>query len=177
MATKKQAPKKIGKPKYIETPEKMWQHFFDYREDIKRNPIIVVEQKKGNTILPKGLTKAEFKMYANTTIELPAQRPLTMEGFQNYLDNKDIITDVTDYFENKEGRYSDYIRVCSRIRRTIKQDQIEGGMAGIYNPSITQRLNGLAEKKEIENTEKPFDLGKAVKEFMDEGDRKAADSA
>jgi len=25
-------------------------------------------------------------------------------------------------------------------------------MAGIYNPSITQRLNGLVEKREVENS-------------------------
>jgi hypothetical protein len=30
----------------------------------------------------------------------------------------------------------------------IRQDQIEGGMAGVYNPSITQRLNGLKENIE-----------------------------
>ena len=68
-----------------------------------------------------------------------------MEGFQNYLEDNEIITDVTDYFENKENRYSEFIRICSRIRRVIRQDQIEGGMAGIYNPSITQRINGLTE--------------------------------
>ena len=34
------------------------------------------------------------------------------------------------------------------LRKTIRQDQIEGGMAGVYNPSITQRLNSLVEKTE-----------------------------
>ena len=48
------------------------------------------------------------------------------------------------FFYLASSRYSDYIRICSRIRRTIRQDQIEGGMAGIYNPSITQRLNSGA---------------------------------
>jgi hypothetical protein len=77
-----------------------------------------------------------------------------MEGFLNYLDENGIITDATDYFENKEDRYTDYIRICRRIRRTIRQDQIEGGMAGIYNPSITQRLNNLVEKQATELTGK-----------------------
>jgi hypothetical protein len=31
----------------------------------------------------------------------------------------------------------------------IRQDQIEGGMVGQYNPSITQRLNGLTEKTDV----------------------------
>jgi len=76
------------------------------------------------------------------------EKPLTFIGFQNYLDDQNVITDVTDYFENKDNRYSDFVRICSRIKRNIQQDQIEGGMANIYNPSITQRLNGLVDKTE-----------------------------
>lgn len=140
----------MPKNKYIETPEKMWEYFKSYSSEVKDNPIILVEQKRGNTIVPKDSDMESLKEILKSTIDLPAQRPLTMEGFENWLDDNDIITDVTDYFENKEGRYSEYIRVCSRIRRTIRQDQIEGGMAGIYNPSITQRLNGLVDKKETE---------------------------
>ncbi|HEY1872701.1 MAG TPA: terminase small subunit [Chitinophagaceae bacterium] len=137
----------MAKKKYIETPELMWQFFCDYRDLIKSNPIVVVEQKKGSIILPKDFEKNIDDL--NHTINLPKQRPLTMEGFQNYLDDQDIITDVTDYFENKQDRYSNYIRICSRVRRVIKQDQIEGGMAGIYNPSITQRLNNLVERADM----------------------------
>ena len=78
------------------------------------------------------------------------ERPLTMIGFLNYLDYEGIISDATDYFENKEDRYSDYVRICSRIKREIQEDQIGGGMVGIYNPSITQRLNNLTERIESE---------------------------
>jgi TPP-dependent pyruvate/acetoin dehydrogenase alpha subunit len=49
-------------------------------------------------------------------------------------------------FLNKDERYEAYITICSRIKEAIREDQIGGGMAGIYNPSITQRLNGLVEK-------------------------------
>lgn len=120
----------MGKPKYIETPDKMWELFAAYVESVKNDPIEVQDfvGKDGDEVFRK------------------KERPLTMEGFQNYLDDQDVITDVTDYFENKQGRYVEFVRICSRIRRRIRQDQIEGGMAGIYNPSITQRLNGLIEK-------------------------------
>lgn len=118
--------------KYIETPQKMWELFTNYVNQIKTNPL------KKNDFAGKDAEEVIKKL----------ERPLTMEGFQNYLDDNDIITDATDYFENKDNRYADYLRVCSRIRRSIRQDQIEGGMAGIYNPSITQRLNGLVDKSE-----------------------------
>jgi hypothetical protein len=64
------------------------------------------------------------------------------------VDNKGIITDLGNYFENKEKRYSDFVAICSRVKREIREDQIIGGMVGIYNPSITQRLNALTEKTE-----------------------------
>ena len=41
-------------------------------------------------------------------------------------------------------------RSCSHIKELIRLDQISGGMAGIYNPSITQRLNGLKEETHTE---------------------------
>jgi len=44
------------------------------------------------------------------------------------------------------------MEVCSRIKKSIRKDQIEGGMVGQYNPSITQRLNGLVEKQETSIT-------------------------
>lgn len=126
----------MAKSKYIATPEKMWEYFESYVIKVKGEPFKVKDW----------VGKDGFQ------VNREKEKPLTMEGFQNYLDDESIITDVTDYFENKDSRYSDYIRICSRIRRKIKQDQIEGGMAGIYNPSITQRLNGLTEKIQEDGT-------------------------
>jgi hypothetical protein len=123
------------KPKYIETPERMWELFEAYGSQVKGTPILV----------------QDFVGKDGDEVNRKKERPLTMEGFYNYLDTADIITDATDYFENKDDRYNEYVRICSRISRTIRQDQIEGGMAGIYNPSITQRLNGLVDKKETNN--------------------------
>jgi DNA polymerase II small subunit/DNA polymerase delta subunit B len=67
--------------------------------------------------------------------------------------------DLSDYFENKDNRYSAFIRICSRIKRGIKNDQITGGMVGQYNPSITQRLNNLTER--VDTTTK----GEAISEI------------
>lgn len=120
--------------KNIETPEIMWEHFLAYKKQVKDNPIIVKDWVGKDA----------------TNVYREKEKPLTFVGFQNYLDDNDIITDVTDYFENKDNRYSDFIRICSRIKRNIQDDQIAGGMVGIYNPSITQRLNGLVDKKEME---------------------------
>ena len=77
--------------------------------------------------------------------------PLTMEGFDVYVMNYEGTQSkgVEQYFTNREGRYSAYVDICSRIKREIRNDQIEGGMVGQYNPSITQRLNNLTEKTDV----------------------------
>lgn len=123
----------MGKPKYIETPEKMWEYFLLYKQKVKSSPILVKDW----------VGKDAIDVYREK------EKPLTFIGFQNYLDDEGIISDVTDYFENKDNRYSNYIRICSRIKRNITEDQISGGMTGIYNPSITQRLNNLTDHTDI----------------------------
>ncbi len=74
-------------------------------------------------------------------------RPYTMEGFLNYAEEN--VCNVHQYFENRENRYSTYVGICTRVKRVIRQNQIENGLAGLYNPSITQRLNNLTEKTDV----------------------------
>ena len=68
---------------------------------------------------------------------------------------------------NKDNRYSDYATICSYIKKKTRRDQIEGGMAGIFNPSITQRLNNLAE-----NTKTTLDGSLNIPKLPDIGNRK-----
>jgi hypothetical protein len=126
--------------KNIETPEKMWEYFEAYVKYTKENPILVHDfvGKDGDEIYRK------------------KERPLTLEGFEIWLFRAGIISDFQPYFENRDNRYSDYIYICSRIKKQIRQEQIEGGMAGIYNPSITQRLNALTDKSEMIVKEMPL---------------------
>ena len=121
-----------GRTKYIESPDKLWQHFEAYRKQTKSNPRrkMVFVGKDGNK---------DYELL---------ETPLTMEGFENWCADNDILQDLGHYFENRDGRYSDYVAICSRIKRAIRQDQIEGGMVGQYNASITQRLNNLIDKQE-----------------------------
>ena len=122
----------MGRHKAIETPEIMLQLFTEYCEYAKNNPIKVHDfvGKDGDEV---------YRL---------RERPLTIEGFENYCYNQGVIGDLSHYFANTNNAYADFLTICSRIRKTIRQDQIEGGMAGVYNPSITQRLNSLVEKSE-----------------------------
>jgi len=123
----------MAKHKYISSPEKLWELFTDFKKYKKDNPKLVQDYvgKDGGVVYRE------------------RELPLTMEGFENYVaDIPEMPLSLQHYFANTGGNYSDYLTICSRITRTIRQDQIEGGMVSIYNPSITQRLNGLIEKSE-----------------------------
>lgn len=122
----------MAKHKYISSPQLLWEWFCQYRDETKANPLKRVV--KGN----KGFIVSDE--------DLP--RPLTLEGFEVWCFEKNKINDLGDYFSNKNNSYSEYSTICALIRKVIRQDQIEGGMAGVYNASITQRLNGLVDKQE-----------------------------
>lgn len=117
----------MGKHKYIETPEKLFELFQQYKASLKPREI----QKA-----TAAGVKSEFH-----------KPPLTMEGFEVY--GYSIGVTLEHYFRNDNGSYDDYCTICSRIKKEIRQDQIEGGMVGQFNPSITQRLNGLTEKTDV----------------------------
>lgn len=86
--------------------------------------------------------------------------PLTYEGFKVYMYEN--LGTIHQYFDNLNGVYDDFVEVCSHIKDEIRSNQIQGGLLGYYNPSITQRLNGLADKQEHEIKGEPriFNLDK-----------------
>ncbi len=120
----------MGKRKYIETPEKMYELFTEYKNKVKENPryIYQLSQKLGEAV------------------PVPVEIPLTLEGFSVFCYNK--IGCVKQYFNNQDNLYDEYITICTHIKEEIRKDQIEGGMVGQYNSSITQRLNNLTERTE-----------------------------
>lgn len=129
---------KVGRPRNLESPEQLYQLFLKYKQDVKANPRI-----------KSVFGGKEFEERAE-----PLERPLTMEGFEIFC--WDQVGEVEQYFKNIDKRYSEYIPICSRIRKEIRDDQITGGMVGQYNPSITQRLNNLKEQVEQTNIEQPL---------------------
>jgi hypothetical protein len=130
----------MGRPNKIHSPEHLWELFQAYKKNTKENPFIV-------------------KDYVGKDAEMvyrEKERPLTMEGLNNYVFDMGIIHGLDNYFANSRGRYKKFSSICRAIKEQIRQDQIEGGMAGMYNPSITQRLNNLVEKTQTTIVEQPL---------------------
>jgi hypothetical protein len=141
----------MGVSKKIESPEKLKEYFSAYEKDIKGTPFLIKDWVGKDA----------------EQVQREKERPLTMEGFECWLSDKGILQDLGDYLKNKDGRYEDYAPICSYIKKKIRKDQIEGGMAGMFNPSITQRLNGLVEKTEDVTPQQPKKLIIKIKKDED----------
>lgn len=102
----------------------------EYKEDLKQQA--------------KEWMRVQYVGKDGTKKEDPQKVPMTFEGFKRFCRNK--YGEIGQYFRNKDNYYSDFVGICSCIKEEIRENQIIGGLLGFYNPSITQRLNGLVEK-------------------------------
>lgn len=141
MAKKKTTKKPPEKEKYIESPQKMWELFVQYKAETKANPFL----------------QHDFVGKDGESVNRKRERCLTMVGFECFVLEHTNLTypDLSSYFEGK-GSYKSYFPISSRIRAEIKKDQTEGGMAMIYSQSLTARLNGYGDKTEHTVKEQPL---------------------
>lgn len=133
----------MGRPNKIQSPDQLWELFEAYKLKVKSDPFIV----------------KDWVGAMSTPVNREKEKPLTIEGFECYCMDEGIINDLGYYFANTNGRYKRFSTICSRIKKEVRADQIAGGMSGMYNPSITQRLNSLVDKVQTTVIEQPlFDL-------------------
>lgn len=125
--------RKIGQPKKLQSSKKLWEFFCIYFEWAKSNPIQKEDFIKSGEM-------------AGTKIKVDLERPLTWAGFEAMLRDKNIIAKMEDYKANKEGRYSEYTEVISRIDGIMWEDKYAGASVGIYNANIISRDLGLIDK-------------------------------
>lgn len=118
-------PKRIFK-----TPEDLLKAWVQYKEDV----LLQSEEWK----------KFDYVGKDGQRVEDALKVPYTLEGFKRFC--RERYGEVEQYFTNQDGYYINFIGICSHIKDEIRENQIIGGMLGFYNPSITQRLNGLTDK-------------------------------
>src|SRR5690606_20581685 len=127
--------RKLGRPKNLSSPKRLWELFCDYYDEVKDNPAKKQDIIRGGEL-------------AGTTIELKLEKPITWAGFESMLRHKNIIAKLEDYKANKEKRYTDFAEVVARIEQKMWDDKFSGAAVGIYNANIIARDLGLSEKSE-----------------------------
>ena len=142
-----------GKEKIFSTPEILWDAACQYFQWCLDNPLMeAVVISKGIRKVVKDEESGEDKAIVEYLIDVPKMRAMTVIGLCIFLD---ISTQTfLDYYNNKEDAYEGYLVVTTRIKEIIRSQKFEGAAAGFLNANIIARDLGLAEKKDIELTNK-----------------------
>jgi hypothetical protein len=139
-------PKKLGKPKAIKSPEKMWELFLDYVKDVDAHPAIKQEVIKSGE-------------RAGQIFEVKMALPYTWVGFEAYLGRHEIIcSNLSEYKTNRKGGYEDYSEVVKAIDKTMYDQKFGGAAIGNFNQSIIAMDLGLAAKQIIESKVEEVDF-------------------
>lgn len=120
----------VGRPRNIKSPDELWKLFQDYIIDLK--------EKESEWL------KVQYVGKESQRMEDKFKLPLTLEGFKRYCWDVEIGC-IEQYFKNQDELYKEFIPICSRIKNNIRENQIIGGIIGVFNPSITQRLNNISD--------------------------------
>lgn len=123
----------MAKHKYIETPEIMWQLFEDYIKHETNNPF----------------NKVEYVGRDGHQVVTPLPVPITFMGFELYLQDLEVITDLSHYVANTDGAYDDYRTIITRIQNNCFVQNYKGAAVGQFNANLIARKLGLMEKQDI----------------------------
>jgi hypothetical protein len=87
-------------------------------------------------------------------IAVPREIPLTQKGFYAFVYNQ-TGHHIHQYFEGKNTSYTEFLGILTHIENERSQDIIEGAAAGVFNSSISARMEGLKEQTDVtSNSEK-----------------------
>lgn len=125
----------MGKPKYIETPEALWDLFQSYIANIETLTYEVVHPKLGVT-------------------QLSVKAPVTMEGFKTFGHNNGVT--IKHYIDNPDNAYDNYRTIITRIKDYIFQYNFNRAAVGIYKENLIARQLGIADKQETTIKEQPL---------------------
>lgn len=121
-----------GRPKIFATPNELWDKAIEYFDWANANPWKKHEAVKAGD-------------HFGENVSVPIERPLSYEGFCLFANIDDNTWDRYCKGEN----YKEYWGVAHKIRKVIDNQQFEGAMVGAFNPQVSMRKLGMAERHDI----------------------------
>lgn len=117
----------------FKTPEDLWKAFENYKTQV---------EKESSQWL-----KVQYVGKDGERVQEPQKIPMTLEGFYVYCyDNHG---QVSQYFDNKESYYQDFVGTVNRIKLEIRKNQITGAAIGVFKENLISRLNNIKEQTDI----------------------------
>ena len=129
--------RKRGRPPKFKTAKELAKAFEDYKEFCDSHPFEIVTEFKGE----------------KSVRTIP--HAYTLCGFMVFIDS---MSEWCDWKRYTKERGEDFLGVITRIETEIREHQVVGGVAGVYNSNLTARLNGLTDKKDVTSGGKKLDL-------------------
>lgn len=126
---------KVGRPKNIPTPELLWELACKYFQMRDETPWVKNDFIRGGES-------------AGRVVGLETAVPYTWMGFEDYLCENDILAKLEDYKKNRDGKYSEFSEVITRIGAVIYDQKFTGASVGAFSPNIIARDLGLTDKTE-----------------------------
>lgn len=127
----------MGKHKYIKTPKELLDLWDEYKSSVKTD-LIEQATSKGDVV------------------SLSVREPYLRSGFEAFVFRK-LDFGISQYLDNQDNAYTEYLGVITCIRKEWETDQIGGTMTGRYKaPNLTARLNNLTDKVEQTNITQPL---------------------
>jgi hypothetical protein len=128
--------------KNIESPERLWELFESYVMHERDHPMHKVEY-----VGKDGIEK-----------HTPLETPITFMGFECWLANQEIITDLSHYSANTDGAYNDYRTIITRIQNNCYVHNFKGAAVGLFNANLIARKLGIKDNSEQVVEVKTFDV-------------------
>lgn len=127
--------KNTGRPKNLESPQILWEHACEYFQMVDELPYEKEDFIRGGES-------------AGVKVRLESIQPYTWTGFEDYLSEKSIIVKLEDYKANKDGRYTEFVEIITRIRNIMFDQKFRGAAVGAFKENIIARDLGLTDKSE-----------------------------
>lgn len=139
---------RVGRPPLYPDPEdlaKVADEYFQWCDD---HPI---ETSTRKLVGAEQSAKAGSKAKSDET-KFTARRAYTLDGFCLFAR----ISDWAAFKKADAHSDAEYLGVIHAIEQTIRDQQVSGALAGVFNANIVARLNGLADvqKQEIDDQRK-----------------------
>lgn len=121
----------VGKPRAIESPEQFWEAAQDYIQWVKDNPV-----EKTVTAAFQGVISYE---------KVPHSRPMTQYGLAAHMGIG--LSTLKDYKQKPE-----YSAMFHEVTNYMTAWNIDGATSGDFNGNIISRVEGIADKQELDHT-------------------------
>ena len=139
--------KRSGRKRIFEDPADMEAAIEEYIQDCQDNPLYSTEQKKGNTVIPKGY-KGKIP---DSLVDIPLSRPFTLAGLCVYMGTSRAYWNAfrSNLKPDESSIDKDFLDVITRTEEMFYQQKFEGATIGKFNANIIARDLGLVDKQEL----------------------------